>query len=342
MFPWRKAIAFVKTASVRAYLFMAFSCAAAFLWPLRPDLCPFLPLSPMIWFSALGMVVLSFRRLYGVRPSVPAPELYIFVYALVVNTFINHLPYQVRSLDRQLYFFDYNFGYAGMAVGKAYRLWSLAGGILGLTYNSLMLAVTVCYLALPGASTQRRFVAAVVLAGTLILPLYLVCPAAGPKYLLRDAFPWHVPDAAQPPGAAAMPPMNPSPDGMNAIPSGHFAWALLIFWFARHYGGKLALWTAGVYAALTAFATLGTGEHYVIDLVLSVPFAAWIWALVHRHWSFAGVALAVVLAWLTALREEWALSIPPAAVWLFAAATIAVFALKVAGAPRNYISLTNS
>ena len=320
----------MQSVRARAYLFTTFSFAALFLWPLKPNICPFMPFTPTAWFACIGMVALSLSRFRGLQHAVPAPELYIFAYALLLTLFVNHLPFPIRSQDVRLLFFDYSFGYFGMIVGKMFRRSAFVGAVLGLTYNSLMFAVTAVYLALPTIHVRRRFVAAVILAGTIILPLYMVCPAAGPKYLLEARFPWWIPDLSGPPASVAMPAMNAAPNGMNAIPSGHFAWALLMLWFACKHCSKRVQIATGTYAGLTFLATLGTGEHYVVDLVLSVPFAAGNWALVHRHWRAAGTATVVVLIWLIALREGWALAIPPLAVWLLTGVTVGWFARYIA------------
>jgi len=52
----------------------------------------------------------------------------------------------------------------------------------------------------------------------------------------------------------------------------HMAWVLLVWW---NFTG-LARWIraiALVFVVLTATATLGTGEHYVIDMVVAFPFS---------------------------------------------------------------------
>jgi hypothetical protein len=81
---------------------------------------------------------------------------------------------------------------------------------------------------------------------------------------------------------------------LNAMPSFHMAWALLIFW----YGLKCA-WPVRiggtVFAAFTVLATLGLGEHYLIDLVVAAPLTAAIDVLcavseVSLHRSFTVVA----------------------------------------------------
>lgn len=56
----------------------------------------------------------------------------------------------------------------------------------------------------------------------------------------------------------------------NAFPSGHFANALLVAWFARHWlAGRIL---GGLFVVLTAMATLATGQHYALDLLASIPY----------------------------------------------------------------------
>jgi membrane-associated phospholipid phosphatase len=61
-----------------------------------------------------------------------------------------------------------------------------------------------------------------------------------------------------------------APAPRNCMPSMHMAWALLVAVNARHWGLKI---TFSIYAAMMAFATLGLGEHYFIDLLAAVPYA---------------------------------------------------------------------
>src|SRR5262249_9373891 len=114
----------------------------------------------------------------------------------------------------------------------------------------------------------------------------------------------------------------------NAVPSGHVAWTLTLFWFARRYCGRFVQIATGLYLFFTILATLGFGQHYVVDLILSVPFAAAGWALCHKQWKWGAAAALAVLIWLVALRTGWMLAVPPYAVWLLCGATISVFALS--------------
>jgi hypothetical protein len=64
------------------------------------------------------------------------------------------------------------------------------------------------------------------------------------------------------------------------------------------------------FVVFAIFATMGTGEHYLIDLVVAVPFALFIQALCttalawsdSRRWLLLLLGLAATLLWLTALH----------------------------------------
>jgi hypothetical protein len=117
----------------------------------------------------------------------------------------------------------------------------------------------------------------------------------------------------------------------NAIPSLHMAWVLLAWWYSR----GLSVWERGIammFVVFTAFATLGTGEHYFIDLVVAYPFSVMMQSLCAfpLRWSqrerVTGVlyGLLVVLAWFVALDYMpnlfW---ISPVIPWACCAATVA-------------------
>jgi hypothetical protein len=100
---------------------------------------------------------------------------------------------------------------------------------------------------------------------------YLLVPAVGPGFVFPE-WPWEMPDAN---GTYAVP-LLPVP--RNAMPSLHATWALLICWGAREAPGWVK-WMLAPWLVLTLLATVGTGGHYVIDLVPALPLA-WVaaWA----------------------------------------------------------------
>jgi hypothetical protein len=85
----------------------------------------------------------------------------------------------------------------------------------------------------------------------------------------------------------------------NAIPSVHLATALLFVFFAgenRWLRGLAWIYAAGTVAATLAF------EHYMIDLIVAVPFACFAALATRGRVRPALANLAVVVAWLLAIR----------------------------------------
>ena len=87
---------------------------------------------------------------------------------------------------------------------------------------------------------------------------------------------------------------------------------------------------AAVYVTLTALATLGLGEHYLVDLIVAVPFTLLIEAICafRRDRKTAlgagAVGLALTLSWLLLLRTPLVGQLPIWACWTMAVGTIAI------------------
>jgi hypothetical protein len=177
------------------------------------------------------------------------------------------------------------------------------------------------YLALPDGATRKKFVYAVLIADAVLLPMYVICPGAGPVYLLHGHFPERLMDLY--PHVVNLPGVP-----LNASPSGHVAWVLLMFWFANRYCRLAVRIVTGIYMVLTCLATIGMGEHYVVDLILAVPFARSLWALVHRQWSTAAISTMAVVLWLIAFQQGWTVNIPPTLAWIFSAVTLSAFVME--------------
>lgn len=171
--------------------------------------------------------------------------------------------------------------------------------------------------------------AAFVLAGPMGILFYNFVPALGPAHLLQQNFPWKPLPIEQAARIFLEPLALAGP--RNAIPSLHLAWVLLAWWYSR----GLSWWERGIalfYLIFVALATLGTGEHYFIDLVVAVPFALFMEALLAFDFSWidakrmAGIAfgLLATLAWLGSLRFAphvfWSTPILP---WTLCGATVA-------------------
>ncbi|MEO8576046.1 MAG: phosphatase PAP2 family protein [Gemmatimonadales bacterium] len=105
-------------------------------------------------------------------------------------------------------------------------------------------------------------------SGTIAALLYILCPATGPAHAFKSGFPSHLPDSST--VSLILAPYAPlSP--RNAMPSLHFGWGVLL---ARSTAGarRSVRLIALSFAVMTAIATIGSGEHYVLDLIAAVPF----------------------------------------------------------------------
>lgn len=166
------------------------------------------------------------------------------------------------------------------------------------------------------------------LVGPLGVLFYNWFPALGPVHLFAERFPWH-PLTVDQARRLLLEPVA-IPGLRNAIPSLHMAWVLLAFWYSR----GLSIWERGVAALFVIFtvcATLGTGEHYLIDLVVAYPFAVFAAGLCELNlpwtsamrWLAAGGGFAMTAAWLVALRYTphmfWVSSVLP---WTLCAVTV--------------------
>lgn len=92
---------------------------------------------------------------------------------------------------------------------------------------------------------RQEMLRACILAAIIAPVLYIVFPAVGPKWVGTGS-------------------------ARNCIPSMHLTWAIL-FW---RYSSPLMRIPMLAFVLVTIAATLGLGEHYVIDLIAAIPFAA--------------------------------------------------------------------
>jgi hypothetical protein len=173
------------------------------------------------------------------------------------------------------------------ALDAALRIpFSRSLGIAFIDYPPIAAVSLIAYALLPGAiaaglgyeqyNVERQrargvgvnLLLAYAVSGTIAAVLYIICPATGPSHVFRDAFPRLLPDPSTVSWSlSAFAPLSPR----NAMPSLHFAWAVILW---RSVKGARA-WirvSAAAFAFLTALATVGSGEHYVVDLIAAVPF----------------------------------------------------------------------
>ncbi len=223
------------------------------------------------------------------------------------------------SFDSRAYLIDRSMGFdtVSLVLGALYGLPTTATIlvvlVLSLTYANILLVMACVVLVHLRRKSPDWAVTltAFLLAGGIGGALYHLFPAAGPRYAFAT-YPV-LPDIAALSANAS--PLAPE-FIRNCMPSLHATWALLIVMNTR----SLSLWprrSALVFAGLTLIATLGMGQHYLIDLVVAVPFAVAVQTLARSIMAGTWPGLAMwfgggcVAAWFFVLLERvyWLLTI---------------------------------
>jgi len=182
---------------------------------------------------------------------------------------------QVRPMKLDLYAYvaDGYLGQPAFVLGRLVAPFALAKVVLNVAYGLLPIGVI---LTLSGHILRRSGdVSLTVWAFVINLvaaPLfYVLIPVCGPQF----AFP--------------MFPLDPGPviphvmridAAPNGIPSVHTSTTLLIVWFSRR--NRAGATAAVVYLLLMVVATLASGQHYAVDLLAAVPYAAGVLWLAKR------------------------------------------------------------
>jgi hypothetical protein len=125
------------------------------------------------------------------------------------------------------------------ALGDSWRWYPIAW-----CYEGLPAAVLLVLVSTTGIS-YRRLLWSLALAGALAIPCYLLFPAVGPIHVGNPYAP------------------------RNCMPSLHLTWALLLLVNPNKWIRLAVI----VYSLLMALATLATGEHYTLDLLIALPFS---------------------------------------------------------------------
>jgi PAP2 superfamily len=200
-------------------------------------------------------------------------------------------------------------GQLSFTLGQWFLRWPAMGKLFGEVYAALPFALGLLYAFLRRGAGPYRSLKAVVLlftASILAVAGYLTVPVAGPRFVFAS-YPWSVPQVL--PGDLRLLPLD-SEIERNGVPSLHLASALLVWWNLRRLHLGLRLFT-GLFLVGTAIATLGLGEHYVVDLVIALPFALALQAGLMAspsapegtRWLAVGLGTGLTLAWLAALRS---------------------------------------
>ena len=237
-----------------------------------------------------------------------------------------------KVVDLYLYCFDASLRVQfAFLMGRAYATWQWFREPGMFAYWGFPISVAVIFAG--QLVRDRKMVLSAMMAFLLTGPVgvifYAMCPALGPAYLFTSRYPWSPLTMDQ--ASHLVLESLAIPGLRNSMPSLHIAWVLLAWW----YSVGLSVWERSIamcFLVLTVLATLGSGEHYLIDLIVACPFALFIYALSSFYvpWSnrnrslavFAG--LGITLVWIELLRFNvkifW---ISPLIPWLAGIATVA-------------------
>jgi PAP2 superfamily len=178
--------------------------------------------------------------------------------SLIATTVANHVVVHLarHTLDADLLRLDGGFSVGIYHWVLAHRTWYR--GLSAVYYGLPLFGAFVLYV------SERRFEYA---------RAWIVAAAPAPLFFL--AFPATGPAHAADPLALR-----------NCIPSLHMTWALLgVVYIAPRWRG-----IAVAFAILTAAATLGIGEHYLLDLIVALPYTwgtCWVVSRTRQLWMRA-------------------------------------------------------
>ncbi|MGA9355712.1 MAG: phosphatase PAP2 family protein [Terriglobales bacterium] len=217
----------------------------------------------------------SLRAIFYAGAVFPGCSMLI-AYTVPLTIWFRHLTY-----DAFLLAFDGSLGVQpSFLMGRLLPSRSNYWGLTTVVYYALPAAVSIVYASHLAAEREgkRRVVSILPLFLSLMAAgavMYAIYPAIGPALAFPKLFPWNPPALSQ----ITIQPMTVRDFARNCMPSLHLSGALGVWWNSRLWA-RWGRMLAGLFLCGTVFATLALGEHYLIDLVVAVPFmmalqAAW-------------------------------------------------------------------
>jgi len=193
-----------------------------------------------------------------------------------------------KTLDLYAYAFDGCLGFQpSFELGRIMYARPWVFTLVKMTYEGIVIAMAAVYAGYMPRRTKPiweliEMLFAPAIVGYLFFSVFPVC---GPRYAFSSYFPQsYLPSSALPRLILERIPV-PIMFPRNGVPSLHLTWALMIWLNTR----GLPRWARAAALALvlaTAFDTLATGEHYLFDLVVALPFTLSMQACLVRTVSF--------------------------------------------------------
>jgi hypothetical protein len=246
--------------------------------------------------SMLLVVGLFVWMLFHPKSTTPAKIFFLIVAVLVFGPIsVAVMDAEAAAfplkLDYHLYRIDEALGISAFVIASFFS--RMQRDVLFVVYETLGYWMIVWYaLNLSLKDGRPRKLLKSYAIGYGLAPLfYLVVPACGPRHAFGAAFPFGHPAVSVTLTKLAFWP--------NAIPSLHIATAILLVYFAG--SNRYLRLFAWFYLAGTAAATLAF-EHYLIDLVVGVPYAYFAIRLAEGDLEAAVRNLVLVLGWLVSIR----------------------------------------
>jgi hypothetical protein len=274
----------------------------------------------MAWFSFAGLSSLLLLALRSVWAEGDRRKLLLFAFVpsllfvaseWFASTMLDWTEkLHPRTLDLFLYSFDGSLRVQlSFLMGQAFQLWPWFKFFGTIFYISLPIPIALVYSGQLLRVREKAIsaMAAFLFTGPVGILFYNIFPAMGPIHLVHGSFPWHPLPADMLRRVLLEPVALHGP--RNAIPSLHMGWVLL----AWRYSHGLSWWERGItflFVAFTVCGTMGTGEHYFVDLVAAYPFAllmqtlcAWpLWRKDSGRLLALLFGLLTTLGWLMTLR----------------------------------------
>ncbi|HEY6465994.1 MAG TPA: phosphatase PAP2 family protein [Candidatus Acidoferrales bacterium] len=273
----------------------------------------------MSWFSFLGLasfLVMLVRLVWEDSRRLLSYALatsFVFAASEYFATSFLEMTTKVypKTLDVYLMMFDASLAHfqVSFALGRLYVAHAWLHNVTLIAYIGLAIPIMTVYagqLARYGKKALASLTAFVI-TGPIGLVFYNIFPAAGPRQLFGIHFPFSPIPYSILPNVILEAVKVPGP--RNDMPSLHLTWTLLAWWYSRGLSRTERI-VAFAFLSLTAFATLGTGEHWLVDLVVAFPFALMIQAIcafqvplkdIRRQTAFL-FGLSTTFVWLILLR----------------------------------------